>query len=74
MMALSLSFYYFLILQCTKKCGGTLAEGPLSGHSIELAFPELFPDVDEVDEDLFKVEFVKQCVEQMEFLNLEDYR
>jgi hypothetical protein len=42
---------------------------------VELAFPELFPDVDEVDdEDLFKVEFVHQCVEQREFLNLEDFR
>ena len=41
---------------------------------MELVFPELIPDVEEVDSDLFKAEYIQECIKNQEILDLENFR
>ncbi|KAK4023403.1 hypothetical protein OUZ56_008815 [Daphnia magna] len=57
-----------------EKCGGYFGEEPIGCHSIELVFPEHIDNIDEVDSDVFKTEYIDECIKCGELLDLEDFR
>ncbi|XP_046437261.1 uncharacterized protein LOC124188577 isoform X1 [Daphnia pulex] len=57
-----------------EKCGGNFGETPHSCHSIELVFPEVIEDIDEIDSDVFKAEYVEECIKCGDLLDLENFR
>lgn len=66
-----LSLYY---LQLQQECGGRLKEEPCSCYCIELVFPEMIDNLDEIDSDLFKADFIQECINNRELLDLEEFR
>ncbi|KAI9555843.1 hypothetical protein GHT06_018360 [Daphnia sinensis] len=57
-----------------EKCGGYFGDEPRGCHSIELVFPEHIENIDEVDSDIFKAEYIDECIKCGELLDLEDFR
>ncbi|XP_059352204.1 uncharacterized protein LOC130688185 isoform X2 [Daphnia carinata] len=60
--------------QQIENCGGCFGEEPRGCHSIELVFPEQIDNIDEVDSDIFKAEYIDECIKCGELLDLEDFR
>ena len=65
-----------LCLYCLhlQRCGGNLDKEPASNHAVELANPEWFDDNQDIDSDIFDIEYIFRCVKQLEVLDLEPFR
>ena len=47
---------------------------PSSAYSIEIAFPEIFSSVDDIDCDVFDAGYISKCIEEEGLLDLEKFR
>jgi len=64
----------FRFLQNSENSIRNLAKEPCGSHSVELAFPEVIEDPEQVDSDIFDAAFVQECIKWREVSDLEDFR
>lgn len=57
-----------------QKCGGHFNKEPSGCHSIELVFSEEITSIEEIDSDLFKAEYIEECIKCGDLLDLEEFR